>query len=1187
MSNISKKIVSLSIVISLIFVAVFSNGTVSFATLGASGTSSIYIAGQCFTKANVLNQDMVETYEVTEADLEEDTRSGIVNMYLAELKALGEDITLEKNKLHVKGKDGATNSTKFMVYIKPNMSFTDGVGNKWNGNKVEVINEWENDGTEKVTKKFLVNVSLDFNSNTTQPNNTLNVPSKATISGTEYVICALRNIGRTASVVKIPKTIVSIEDTYFSSFDDGKRPTLKFDSINNMIYAGENSLSYASISADDVNVLINNGAATEKYVFYSSNISGKLSLTNGESVIGSHAFEKTTGITGIEVSKNVKTLTLKDYAFNSSKNLSIVGLEVKNTDTVDIGEYAFANISVSGDWKLNGDVYVGKNAFEYSMQGLTTIQFSKGNVIFKEKAFIYTDNLSGLIFDETCGNIEICANAFRDINEARKLTTLEFCGTGDVTLDNEAFAAFPTLKSLEFNNKGTVNFKENPFCEEDKPYNHLNSNLTQISFNCSSVKSEKSKKYLSTFYGLSKLATIVCQKNVSEFNIYRILHGWDVYDSSCGADSNLNLFVFYNPNIIPDICDSTKVDVTYQGLKNISAYCSDINNKKISNHTNTATFKQLAYGESLVVRSKDDTDNLVLAYGQSMDKSRLNVGYYLNDGAQTPTFYQLEDSDYELKELKNSYTEEEGGNVTYVAIYGDKNDYQLSGTFTVNVSPNYITDMSIHTASNDLIEGQTLSKEDFVFDSITYSNAKQVTNDCASLVDDSLVITVNGKENGKLVEGNDNVIVISYQKAEVTLKVSARKKAVKEITSVKLLDTGITYYEQNTIPEGAVKVDVLYDNGDTEEDYKEFTLINNKLVAGDNSVTVSAGNAKKSFNVYAERLKVISIEAFYNGGNVAPGQQLDQNKLTVTAHYNDVSHTRELNKDEYHIAKYTIVEGSTIPVYIIYNEDTSILTEILIEGVKAQETQVPVYTETAKPTDVVTSMEPIVSDTPSETTKPTEEPTGMDKVTTPPVAPAKPEETVQPTNIPATNVPTATTGAGISVNDNDKVPNAGGNITPESPSTVATDLGKVTLGVKENCTLTVKGADIASYSSSDNNVAAVTSTGKITAVKVGTAVITVTTTTGAKGTYTVTVKKAPKKIGASFKKKTLKKGKQITLKPKFAAGYYSNKVTYKSSNKKIATVSSKGVIKAKKKGTCKITMTTYNGKKVTVTITVK
>ena len=48
----------------------------------------------------------------------------------------------------------------------------------------------------------------------------------------------------------------------------------------------------------------------------------------------------------------------------------------------------------------------------------------------------------------------------------------------------------------------------------------------------------------------------------------------------------------------------------------------------------------------------------------------------------------------------------------------------------------------------------------------------------------------------------------------------------------------------------------------------------------------------------------------------------------------------------------------------------------------------------------------------------------------------------------------------------------------------------------------------------------------------------------------------------------------------------SGKITYKSSNSKIATVSSKGVVKGKKKGIAKITVT-CNGVKKVFTVTVK
>lgn len=47
------------------------------------------------------------------------------------------------------------------------------------------------------------------------------------------------------------------------------------------------------------------------------------------------------------------------------------------------------------------------------------------------------------------------------------------------------------------------------------------------------------------------------------------------------------------------------------------------------------------------------------------------------------------------------------------------------------------------------------------------------------------------------------------------------------------------------------------------------------------------------------------------------------------------------------------------------------------------------------------------------------------------------------------------------------------------------------------------------------------------------------------------------------------------------------KVTFKSSNKKVAKVTKNGVVKAVKKGKCKITVKTASGKKAVVKVTVK
>ena len=141
-----------------------------------------------------------------------------------------------------------------------------------------------------------------------------------------------------------------------------------------------------------------------------------------------------------------------------------------------------------------------------------------------------------------------------------------------------------------------------------------------------------------------------------------------------------------------------------------------------------------------------------------------------------------------------------------------------------------------------------------------------------------------------------------------------------------------------------------------------------------------------------------------------------------------------------------------------------------------------------------------------------------------------------------------------------------------------------TSAVKQNKTLTLKPkvyglSGKITYTSSDKNVAKVSSKGKITGVAPGKAVITVSCG-GQKAKTIVTVP------GISNLKSevTVKKNKTLTLKPELYG--ISGKVTYQTSNKKIATVTSKGKIKGIKKGTAKITVRAGTFTK-TVTVKVK
>lgn len=110
------------------------------------------------------------------------------------------------------------------------------------------------------------------------------------------------------------------------------------------------------------------------------------------------------------------------------------------------------------------------------------------------------------------------------------------------------------------------------------------------------------------------------------------------------------------------------------------------------------------------------------------------------------------------------------------------------------------------------------------------------------------------------------------------------------------------------------------------------------------------------------------------------------------------------------------------------------------------------------------------------------------------------------------------------------------------------------------------------YSSSNKNVASVSSKGVIKGIKAGTAKITVRSGSK-KVTVTVNVPKvSTQKISGVKSAITLKKGKTFKISPKLSPSNSDDKISYSSSNSKIVTINSKGVISAKKKGTAMVTV---------------
>ena len=177
--------------------------------------------------------------------------------------------------------------------------------------------------------------------------------------------------------------------------------------------------------------------------------------------------------------------------------------------------------------------------------------------------------------------------------------------------------------------------------------------------------------------------------------------------------------------------------------------------------------------------------------------------------------------------------------------------------------------------------------------------------------------------------------------------------------------------------------------------------------------------------------------------------------------------------------------------------------------------------------------------------------------------------------VTVTPVKVGTTTVTFSYTDGTDVTTKECVITVSEPPTTIDVAAAKSVYVKKSVKLGAKvanGKGTTTYKSSNTKIAKVDSKGNVTGVKAGKATITVSNN-GASEKVTVTVKNPVVKIGG----KTVTAGKTLNTSVKakktlkVAVSNAVGKTTYKTSNKKVATVTSKAV-KGVKKGTATITI---------------
>lgn len=449
----------------------------------------------------------------------------------------------------------------------------------------------------------------------------------------------------------------------------------------------------------------------------------------------------------------------------------------------------------------------------------------------------------------------------------------------------------------------------------------------------------------------------------------------------------------------------------------------------------------------------------------------------------------------------------------------------------------------------------------------------------------------------------ENELYVTYMGCKKKITVIAEADKVTEISAVQCNDAICV---GDTLKQSDFEVVARYASGKIDSNYMDYEIVDAVVTNTTENVTLrDVSGIETIVELTIVKLEERSIVTTHTGAALKEGDQLNKEDFSVILIYNNGSE-RVLEKDEYELIYDGALQAGNNAIEIVYKANREISDTIMLiaEPKLSIETAVPTTTpevtddnnqgnETAVPEstpnlDLDKENESTVAPDNTAIVPATTEPSQTPTVTPEVVASATPGAVsttpgaVSATPVVDNNASSGQVTTGAAVTTESAVPATEGAVNGETPKTTKVSF---TLGVGETVKITMKGA--VGYKTSNSKILKVTNQGVVTAKKVGKAKITVTDEKGNTKICTITVKKAPKKVKVNFTKKTIKKGKKATIKVSFAKGYYSNKITFKSNNKKVATVNSKGVITAKKKGTCKITVKTYNGKKAVIKITVK
>ena len=957
--------------------------------------------------------------------------------------------------------------------------------------------------------------------------------------------------------ITIPNSVTSIGDRAFYNCSS-------LTSIN----VSENNKNYCSVDGvlfnkdkteliqyprkkEGTNYKIPNSVTSIGYnAFYGCSSLTNITIPNGVTSIGDYAFYECDSLTSITIPNGVTSIEYSAfYGCSSLTNITILG------SVTSIGDYAFFSCSSLTSITIpEGVTSIGDGAF-YECDSLTSITIPNGVTSIGNKAFRECSSLTSITIPEEVTSIG--NEAFRDCSS---LTSINV---------SETNKNYSSVDGVLFN-KDKTELIQYPIKKEGTSYKIPNS-VTSIGdrafYNCGSLTSITIPEGVTgigtgAFYECDSLTSITIPNGVTSIGDFAFKECFRLKKVLClGNASKLGSDAFNG-------CSSNLKIYAKNGLTGYDANGWENYSDKIVRYDETLKDKSVTFTRKSQTQNVELSNDILksLASIKSYEIEDKSIASVDNSGKVTP--------------LKNGST-----NVKAVVQYFDGTEVNLTEEIVVDFKAERIsldkTNITLNNNKPVKLNEKVLPEE---------TNNKKVTwsssNEKVATVDENGNVTAVVSEN-PVGQGTCKITATTADgtnlsaSCDVTVDIKAESIGFS-LKSYTITNLGQTpSFTPKILPENTANKNVTWKSSNTN-----IATVNPStgvIKAVSNGTCKITATTTDGTNLSASMDIIVDIKAKSVALNKTSMQITSQNsinKLVATVTPSQASQKVAWSSSNGKIATVdskgrvkavsngtckiiaTTTDGTNKTASCDVTVDVKFVTGISFDFNSYTITnvnQTPVFNPNITPSD---AEDKSVRWSSSNTKVATVSSSGVIKAVS---------------NGTCKITATTTDGTNLSASFNITVNIKATKITLDKTKIELTT-GKETEKITASIEPSMANKNV-KYTSSDESVATVSSDGVVTAVGSGTCRITAAPTDGSKVTASCEVTVDIKTTGMKLDKTnyTFNKAETIKINPVITPSKASKKLTWTSSNTKVAIVSSDGKVTPVGKGTCKITATTTDG----------